>query len=160
MELDAYLLNTDGIDWGTVLGGWSDLLPEVLTVWFVNRFGDLILVFEDGSVHFFDVGAAFVKRIADSREHFFELMDVDGNANNWLATPLVDECVAASLTLSEGRCYCFKIPPLLGGEYALENIGTISVAEHYSFLADLWRRARHLPDGKKVRIVVTNLPEA
>jgi hypothetical protein len=67
---------------------------------------------------------------------------------------LVDECAAAGLALGPGRCYCFKIPLVLSGECAVENVGTISITEHYSFLADLHRRIRGLPDGAKVRLEI------
>ncbi len=49
MDINAYLINAPGTDWGVVLSDWAELLPPSLSVWFVNRFGDLFAVLEDGS---------------------------------------------------------------------------------------------------------------
>ena len=86
------------------------------------------------------------------------LIDLDDNSNNWLMIPLVDQCVAAGMVLNADQCYGFKMPPILGGEYSVDNIVPISLSEHYSFLADIYRQTKDLPDGMKVRIVVKNLP--
>jgi Domain of unknown function (DUF1851) len=66
-----------------------------------------------------------MERLADSRDDFATRIDVGDNANNWLMIPLVDQCVAAGLTLSQDQCYGYKIPPIevgqCGGRYAVEN---------------------------------------
>ena len=51
MDIGEYLLDREGLDWSRLLEHWDHLLPDELTVWFANRFGEPILVFEDGSVH-------------------------------------------------------------------------------------------------------------
>jgi len=48
-----------------------------------------------------------------------------------------DRCVNAGITLAEGQCYGYRIPPLLGGEYTPENIYPTDIAQYYSLLADL-----------------------
>jgi hypothetical protein len=50
-RLTDYTLRIDGVDWSDALASWTWLLPGEFTVWFANRFGDLFLVFDDGSVH-------------------------------------------------------------------------------------------------------------
>lgn len=39
------------------LRDWAWLLPSTLTVWLINRFGDLFVVLDDGTVHMLDVGS-------------------------------------------------------------------------------------------------------
>ena len=80
-----------------------------------------------------DVGAGAVERIAENRDHFADRIDVGDNANNWLMIPLVDQCVAAGLTLTENQCYGFKIPPILGGQYSVENFEPTDLSVPYSF---------------------------
>jgi hypothetical protein len=148
-----YLIDHAGFDWPQLLAGWARLLPSEFTVWLMNRFGDLFLVYPDGSVHLLDVGAGSVDRIADGRSDFLTRIDQDDNANQWLMIPLVDEAVAAGLRPGPGQCYGYKVPPVLGGEYTVENTSVLPIAEHYGFHAELHERIKDLPDGTEIQIV-------
>jgi hypothetical protein len=159
MDVHDYLIDQSGKDWPELLSGWSDALPPSFTLWLVNRFGDVFTIFEDGSVHMLDVGIGAVERIADNRDHFADQIDVGDNANNWLMIPLVDQCVAAGLTLADNQCYGYKIPPLLGGQYSVENVEPTDLSVHYSLLADIFRQTKDLPDGTRIRTVVLEKPE-
>ncbi len=119
-------------------------------MWLVNRFGDVFAVFEDGSVHMLDVGTGVMQRLADSRDDFAARIDAGNNANHWLMIPLVDQCVAAGLTLSDGQCYGYKIPPILGGKYAARAV----ILRRMTLLADICRQTKDLPDGTRIRAVV------
>jgi Domain of unknown function (DUF1851) len=103
-----------------------------------------------------DVGSGQLSRLADSRDQFAELLDVGDNANNWLMIPLVDRAVAAGITLGPGRCYGFKILPVLGGSYDLENVATYDLAVYFSMLADIQRQIKDVPDGTPIKLVVTD----
>jgi hypothetical protein len=103
-----------------------------------------------------DLGSGQLSRVADSRDQFAELLDINDNANNWLMIPLVDRLVAAGTTLGPNRCYGFKIPPVLGGSYDLENVATCDLAVYYSMLADIQRQIKNVPDGTRVKLVVTD----
>ncbi|HEY1495876.1 MAG TPA: DUF1851 domain-containing protein [Candidatus Solibacter sp.] len=142
MNIDEYLIDQSGRDWVAMLSGWSEILPASFTVWLVNRFGDVVAVLDDESVHLLDIGVGTFARVAGSRKRFAELMNIPKNANNWLAIPLVDRCAAAGLVLGPGQCYGYKIPPLLGGEYSVENVALVDLAENYGVLAEVWRRVR------------------
>ena len=85
---------------------------------------------------------------------FADQIDLGDNANNWLMIPLVDRCVAADIRLGPNQCYGFKIPPMLGGEYTVENVYPTDLSVNYSFIADIWRQTKDLPVGTKVRIVI------
>jgi hypothetical protein len=98
-DIHDYLIEQEGKNWKEFMSDWAFLLPTSFTIWFVNRFGDIVLVVEDGSVHFFDVGAGSVRRIAEGREQFLTLIDMDDNANEWLMIDLTDDCVGVGLTL-------------------------------------------------------------
>jgi hypothetical protein len=142
MNIDEYLIDQSGRDWVAMLSGWSEILPASFTVWLVNRFGDVVAVLDDESVHLLDIGVGTFARVAGSRKRFAELMNIPKNANNWLAIPLVDRCAAAGLVLGPWQCYGYKIPPLLGGEYSAENVALVDLAENYGVLAEVWRRVR------------------
>jgi hypothetical protein len=57
----------------------------------MNRFGDLFLVFEDGSINVLDVGGGTLTRVAESCDDFCAKVDEDDNANDWLMIPLIDK---------------------------------------------------------------------
>jgi hypothetical protein len=154
MSLADYLLPQDGHDWSSFLSGWGTVLPQDFTIWIVNRLGDLVIVLPDESVHLFNVGLGKLTRLADSRDHFVSLIDEADNANQWLAVPLVDACVASGMTLGVGQCYGFKVPPMLGGSYDVTNFEPTSLAVHYGFLADIHRQTKDLPDGTPIRVVI------
>jgi hypothetical protein len=159
MDIHNYLIDQAGKDWADLLSGYTDVFPASFTVWLVNRLGDVIAVFEDGSVHLLDTGNCIIERVAASRDEFIELVDVGDNAENWLMISLVDRCVKADIKLSEGQCYGFKVPPILGGKYELENIEPTYLSVHYSFLADMFRQTRDVPDGTKIRVIIDSPPQ-
>lgn len=154
MNLSDYLIDQEGYDWAGILADWAWLLPSDLTVWMVNRFGDLIFVPDDGTVHFLEVGAGSVKQLAESREDFFTQVDVGDNADNCLLIPLTDRCVAAGLTLGPGQCYTFKIAPIFDGKYSIDNIEVGDLVVNYSLLAQIHQQINDLPDGAQIKLVL------
>jgi hypothetical protein len=154
MNVEDYLIDREGKDWAELISEWRSLLPKTFDIWLVNRFGDIFAVFEDGSVHLLDVGRGIIERLADSREHFIDRMDQDGNGEGWLLTRLVDECVAAGMKLKENQCYGFKIPPILGGDYEVENVEVTDLSVHYSLQGQICRQVRDLPPGTKINGVI------
>jgi hypothetical protein len=154
MQLENYLIDPTGKDWSSLLAGWKDALPATFTLWLVNRFGDLFVVFDDGSVHMLDVGLGVRRRLADNRAHFSKLLEVGDNANTWLMIPLVNACVSAGMGLGGAtQCYGYKVPPILGGPYNASNVVPLDLGTHYAILANLYRQTKHLPDGTPFRTV-------
>ena len=154
MNIQDYLIDQNGKDWSKLLSGWSDLLPSSFTLWLVNRFGDVFTVFEDGSVHMLDVGTGIIERVADNRDDFATQLDVGDHASNWLMIHLADQCVAAGLKLESDQCYGYRVLPILGGEYAVGNVAPMNLSAYYSFLADIYRQTKDLPDGTRIKTVV------
>lgn len=154
MKLSDYLIEHTGKDWRKLLEAWRWMLPPEFTIWMVNRFGELILVTEDGSVHYLDIGGGALKRIADSRDHFSEKIDEDNNANDWLMIPLVDRCVAAGFAISPDECYAFRQLPALGGDYTVENVRIAKLAGYYGYAGLVHEKIRDYPDGTQVEIRV------
>lgn len=156
MNIDDYLIDSTEVDWPVVLKDWRWLLPDSLTVWLVNRFGDVFYVQDNGSIHMLDVGGGAVERVADSREQFCDLLDIDDNANDWLMIPLVDDLVAAGRPLKNGYCYGYLRNPVLGGEYTVDNSIVIPILEHYGLNAEFHQQIKDLPDGSSVKIDFTD----
>jgi hypothetical protein len=71
MDIHDYLIDQAGKDWPALFEDWGSLFPRRFTLWLVNRFGDAFVVLDDESVHMLNVGIGQIKRVADSRDHFF-----------------------------------------------------------------------------------------
>jgi hypothetical protein len=145
------MVDHQGVDWPDLLSSWAWLVPRVLTVWIMNRFGDLLLVFEDGSVHMLDVGRGSLERVADSRDDFANRIDQGDNANDWLMIPLVDELRAAGLVPGPSECYSYVKLPVLGGDYTR---GNVSIAHHYKAFGPIHEKLKDIPDGTIVKFDV------
>jgi hypothetical protein len=158
LSVHDYLIEQSGIDWPEVLAGWEWLLPSGYALWLVNRFADLFLVLSDGTVHMLDVGAGTLARVADSRDDFCSRIDEGNNANEWLVIPLVDQLVAADMRLQPGQCYGFKTPPILGGEYVVENLAVLPVRDYLGASGTLHEQLRDVLDGSQVVLKVRNKP--
>ena len=156
MEISDYLLDVTDVDWSTTLRPWLFLVPEKMTVWLVNRFGDIFAALDDGSIHMLDVGGGTFERVADSRDDFCTLLDMDDNANQWLMIPLIDKLFAAGTRLTNGYCYGYLQSPLLGGDYTVENTIVIPITEHYGLSASIHTQIKDLPDGTPFRLKITN----
>lgn len=156
-NIQDYLIDQAGKDWAELLSEWAPILPAEFTVWLVNRTGDIFAVFQDDSVNLLDVGTGLITRLADNREDFCIKIEQADNANNWLAIKLVDQCVARGITLGPNECYAYKIPPLLGGVYEVDNLVPTDLSVHYSLLAQIYIQTRDLPVGTKIfKFVIDN----
>jgi hypothetical protein len=144
MAVGDYLLDPSGHNWTDLLSPWSTILPEEFNLWLVNKVGDAFLVVPDGSIHVLDVGMGLFNHVADNREDFADR--VADNADSWLLKYLIDDCVACGKFLHEGQCYGYKVPPMLGGKYAADNLEPTDLSVHYGMLADLYQRTTNVAD--------------
>lgn len=158
ISVQDYLIDQSGIDWSTALSSWSWLLPPEFTVWLVNRFTDLFLVLPDETVHMLDVGVGTLTKVAESREDFCTKIDMGYSANEWLMIPLVDRLVSAGLILHPGQCYGFKIPPVMGGKYSVDNCGPLAIWDYLGAYGSIHEQLKNLPDGTEVVLKVVNPP--
>lgn len=152
MLITDYTIDHQGFDWSALLADWAWMLPLEFTVWLMNRYGDLFLVLEDGSVHILDIGNGTLDKLAQSRDDFCEKVDNDSNANDWLMIPLVDQLRHAGKELQPSQCYSFVIPPVLGGDFAVENTAILNIMEHYTVYASIHEQIKDLPEGSQVSL--------
>lgn len=160
MSVHDYLIDHSDFDWAQLFLGWEWLLPDEFTVWLMNRFGDLFLILPDGSIHMLDIGSGSLKKLAESKDEFCRLIDENGNADDWLMIPLVDQLLAAAVRLQPGQCYSLLIPPVLGGDYTIENTVVIPIFEHFGVYGSYHEQLKGVPDGTKVVINVLNRPSS
>ena len=158
MNVHDYLIDHSAFDWAQLLSFWGWLLPSEFSVWLMNRYGDLFLTLPDGSIHMLDVGGGSLTKLANDRDEFARVIDEEGNAEDWLMIPLVDRLVKAGVLLEPGHCYSFVTPPILGGEYTVENTMVVPIQEHFGLYGSYHEQLRDVPDGSKVIINVQKPP--
>ena len=149
--LADYVVDQKGLNWPTLLSPWAWLLPNELTVWIVNRLGDIFVVRDDGSVHMMDVGRGTFEQVALNRDEFADLADQDQNAEDWFAIPIVDELVRSGMTLEPGQCYSYRTLPIIGGSYEIGNFRVLTLEEHYKTFGPIQQALKDVPDGASVR---------
>jgi hypothetical protein len=154
-DVENYLLNIEEIDWSAALSTWGWLLPDELSIWMVNRFGDLFLIADDASILHLDMGSGSISQLAKSEAEFVELVTDAENADHWFFATLVDRMVNSGMVLEAKQCYGFKISPVLGGSYELDNIAVFPIAEYIRSMGYLHEQLKNLPDGSGVELKVT-----
>lgn len=153
--MNQYLLPPLERDWSALLESWGWRLPDSFGVWLVNRFGDLFLILDDGSVALLDINAGTLTRIADHQDDFFEKLGQEDNARVWLYMPLVDALIAAGNNPDSAETiYAFAKPILLGGGFTADNVRLADLAEHLAFTGDLAEQLHGVPDGAEVELKV------
>jgi hypothetical protein len=141
------LLKTIGEAWG-----WKGIEPIALVE--TNLFGNVIV--RTASGHFWRICPEDLKatQLAASEALFDDVRFAPEFVEDWNMTRLVQKAQDSVGELSEGRCYCLKIPSVLGGEYGGSNLATIKLSELLSFSGDLAKQIDGLPEGSKIRLKV------
>lgn len=147
MNLGDYLIDQSRLVWRDLLDDWTWLVPSTASVWLMNRFAELILVLEDGSISYLETSAGALRAIATNQDDFIVKIDQGDNANEWLMIPLVDQCVAAGMTPAPSQCYGFKTPPTLGGRYDVANVELSDISVYFAIMGQIHQQIKDLPDA-------------
>jgi len=114
-------------------------------------FQDQFCLREDGVFRFYaETGETAL--LAPSIEAWAELiLDDYREQTGW---PLAHDWQAANGPLPRGKRLIPKIPFVLSGEYALDNLWAGNPIEGLSFKASIYKTTRDLPDGTKLKLKV------
>jgi hypothetical protein len=73
---------------------------------------------------------------------------------DWAMEALFIGALQALGPAPEGKCYCLKVPAVLGGAYAAHNVGMIALDELISFSGHVAQQIKDLPDGAGIEVKV------
>jgi hypothetical protein len=141
MNINDYLIDPSGHDWSKLLSFWIPPLPPQFSLWLINRLGDVFVVTADQKIGRLDIGSGVFAEVAESREHFAQLLNRHENAELWLRVSLVNACMQSGMKLNARQCYGFRLPPTLGGKYELANLTPTELAVHYSYQAYICKQS-------------------
>jgi len=112
--------------------------------------GDAFVEKADGEVIFLDTLEGALKHAATNQNAFLKLLKAGDLDPTWFNPNMVALLEARSEHLVPGQCYCYQIPPILGGSFESANIKAISVIVHFSIMGQLHEQIRDLPPGTKI----------
>ena len=116
----------------------------------ISAIGDLFLEDESKKIYWLDTGAGNLELIADNIQDFQEKLQNNELANEWLLINLVINLKESGKILDEGQIYTYKILPVLGGEYTVDNFEPTDIEVHFSVTGQLHRQIKDLPPGTKI----------
>lgn len=134
--------------------GWAGIDPvEVVGA---TAFGNLMVRDEQG--HYWRVcpEALSCEVIADTRAALDEVSKDQVFLHDWYLQPMVDHAEEMLGPLAQGEVYHFVISPVLGGEYASDNVRRLDHVEQLRFCGDLAREIKNLPDGAQVKLRIVD----
>jgi hypothetical protein len=136
--------------------GWTGLDPAEIAA--DNLFGNVVVRATDGAYWRICPEDLSCEVIASDPEGYAALWRDDEFTTDWRMLRLVDMASAKFGPLAAGRCYCLKLPGVLGGRYDADNLGTISRDELIAFSGDVARQIKDVPDGAQVIFNIINRP--
>jgi len=132
--------------------GWIGLEPvEVVAT---NSFGNLIVRAADGIYWRICPEELSCVPIARDADALAALLSEDEFQSDWEMSRLVELANQTLGPLLKDRCYCLKLPAVIGGSYEAANLGTITLRELISFSGDLAEQVKDVPDGDYIQIEI------
>jgi hypothetical protein len=129
--------------------GWTGLDPDGVTA--INGFGNVIVRATDGGYWHICPEELSCAIVARDDAAFEALWGSEEFQMDWQMTRLVEFARAALGAVSEDRCYCLKMPAVLGGAYDAANFGTITRRELLAFTGDVAKQIKDVPDGASIK---------
>lgn len=150
--LEDLTKDIDKVDVNEILSCWQWLLPDILGVAMITCLGDLFLQRKDGAIYWLQTDCGDLTKVAESLEEFNEFLYDEDKLDNWLLPSLVERLIKADKVLKENEVYSYIKPPVIGGEYSIDNILATEMNAHFSFSGQIFKQLKNLPDGTKVSI--------
>jgi hypothetical protein len=149
--------DVDKLDQERLLNKWRWLCSQPLTIIDRNAFGDLFLLDGSGRVYMLDVGSGEFTSIAASVSEFNKLADTPEKRQEWFEEESTNAAAERGLVPGSEQCIGFRIPVVFEEGGGLDSAYIADIYEHLGFLGDLHRQIASMPDGTKVKLIISNL---
>jgi hypothetical protein len=131
---------------------WTGLSPTEIVD--QNAFGNLIVRAMDGQFWRICPEELSCEVIAKDVAEYERLRENEEFRRDWEMSVLVAKAVETLGPIPPERCCCLKLPGVLGGGYAADNLGAIDRAELISFAGDFAEDIKDLPDAARIKLTV------
>jgi hypothetical protein len=134
---------------GHALESWAWLDLGSKTPVLATLFGDVF--FEvGGSYWFLDTTEGSLTARWENRESFKANLDTEDGQDSYLLGGLAMAADRAGLVLGADQVYDFKVPPIHGGQFAIDNILPMDFVASLHIAGQLLRQVKSLPPGTKI----------
>jgi Domain of unknown function (DUF1851) len=134
--------------------GWIGIEPvEVVGE---NDLGNLIVKDEEGKYWRLSPEDCNCTVVAEDRQALDTLSADQEFLHDWYMRALVSLANDVVGPLSESRKYCLKIPSVLCGAYAAENLAAAPLVDLIRASGDIARQIKDLPDGAQVKLRIVD----
>ncbi len=134
--------------------GWVGIEPKQMVA--VNVFGNLLLKDTVGRYWRICPEELFAKIVADNEQSFNGLMADADFLKDWETVRLGELAVRELGAPDAGKCFCLKLPGVLGGEYQPENFGVTTIEELILSSGGMALQIKDVPDGGTIQIGIVD----
>jgi hypothetical protein len=135
-------ISCDRLDCYGLLSQWAWLVPADHTPLMVGAFGDWIVGAPDGSHWVLCLLEGDYRQIARDCAEFNRLKQQPENMESWFKADWVEIAARCGLVPKIDECLGWKIPPILGGEFSVDNIAVFPLRVYQSTQGQLHRQRR------------------
>jgi hypothetical protein len=151
MTIDDLTVNFKHLNRETLLEDWVWLIGKRKLPILISAAGDAFIQdTDDGTIHMLDVAAAKSGLVSESADEFQSLLSDKEFVGEYLSVQRVGDLRMKGIILKPSQVYSFIKPPLLGGEYALENIHAADAQVHFSINGQIGAQVNVLPSGTPI----------
>ena len=142
-------VNFTHLDYNTVLEDWQWLIGSSKLPILLTAAGDAFVQdAEGGPIHFLNIGRGELHAVAENDNELHSLLTSKDFVASHFAVESVTALMQAGRRLGMGQIYSFKVLPVLGGDYAPDNIEMSEIASHFSLAGQIQQKVSDLPaDG-------------
>ncbi|MHA4847902.1 T6SS immunity protein Tdi1 domain-containing protein [Flavitalea antarctica] len=154
MELSFELLHKDIqiINIDILLKYWGWKIGDVKAIAHLTALGDLFFIGRDDGIYWLQTDCGNFSKVAESLERFEECLTDQGKIAEWFLPWLVQKLILAGRTLEPTEVYSYRKPPIIGGEYTIDNIEITDINAHLECSGQIFQGIENLPDGTKISI--------
>ena len=151
ISLDDLTVSFEHLDRETLLADWEWLIgPHRLPI-LITAVGDAFVQdTRDGTVHWLDTVFAELEQVAASDDELRALLGDREFVADRLGVQMFAALRAAGMELGPDQVFSLQVPPALGGEPTVENVGIVSLRVHFSLSGQLHRQLAELPEGAEI----------
>jgi hypothetical protein len=130
----------EGMDCTHLLSEWRWIVPSDSTPLMIGIFGDWIFGAPDGSLWHLDLLEGQFQKVARDFIEFNARKREEKYLDDWFGANWATIALENSLTPSGGECLGWKVHPILGGKFSVENIQVFSLKVYQSITGQLFRQ--------------------
>ncbi|MER9212572.1 DUF1851 domain-containing protein [Mesorhizobium sp. M0663] len=135
-------INCEDIDCSGLFHDWSWLVPTSHTPLMVGHFGDTVFAAPDGSLSLLSTLDGEYERIARTGAEFNRLKGDPENVDSWFQWGWANIALQSGIVPKDDECLGWKIAPILGGQFGVDEIMTFPRRAYLSIQGQLHRQIR------------------